>query len=118
MLSVDFGIACDPSVLLKTIYTSTKSNIVDLSKSGIETAVLKSRIAIYPNPTSHEINVQLNSKKLIGSNYSIIDNIGRVVKFGVLTNETNAIDLVSLPAGIYFMKVGNESSQAFKIFKQ
>lgn len=64
------------------------------------------RMAIYPNPT-HDVLI-LESPDAMG--YSIINLTGRKVKEGLVKNASETtIDVSDLPAGMYFIKVGNET---------
>lgn len=56
--------------------------------------------AIYPNPASNVINIESNATNI---EYQLINNIGQVVKSGVV-NGSAQID-VNAFEGVYFLKV-------------
>ena len=66
-----------------------------------------SHISIFPNPTSDFINIKLTSnfKK---TDYEIYNNLGSIVKNGVLEKSEFKIDLRNMLDGIYFVKIGND----------
>lgn len=71
---------------------------------------------IYPNPASDHIVVKVN-KNLIGSCYSIIDQLGKTVMSGKLSSEISNIELVNLSECIYLLKVGDDAKQTLKLIK-
>jgi hypothetical protein len=71
---------------------------------------------VFPNPAQSVINVKADTK-LIGNNYSIYDNTGKVVLSGKLKSENTTIELGNLSGGIYMFSVGENMRQTFKIIK-
>jgi hypothetical protein len=61
-------------------------------------------LEVYPQPATDNVQVKIDSR-LLNSNYSIVDELGRVVDSGrfISLNTTIAVD--ELPAGIYFIQV-------------
>ncbi len=66
-----------------------------------------SPISIFPNPTSDFISIKLTSnfKK---TDYEIYNNLGSIVKTGVIEKSEFKIDLRNMVDGIYFVKIGND----------
>jgi hypothetical protein len=87
-----------------------------LNYTGIN-ELIGSRVSISPNPTSSKITVK-SSLALIGKEFTIYDQQGKVVKSGVITAEETEIDLSNLSEGIYLFKAGTEMQETFKIIKQ
>ncbi len=85
--------------------------------TGISDFDNKNDISLFPNPTTNQINVNTNLE-LIGSVYSVYDCIGKSVLTGKLTSEKTIIGLGNLVEGIYFLKVGENQKQTFKIIKE
>lgn len=74
-------------------------------------------INISPNPTTSKITVKA-SLALIGEEYILYDQQGKVVKSGLITSEETEIDLSNLTEGVYLFKAGAEMQETFKIIKQ
>ncbi len=74
-------------------------------------------LTISPNPTSSKITVK-SSLALVGKEFTICDQQGKVVKSGVITAEETEIDLSNLSEGVYLFKAGEEMQETFKIIKQ
>lgn len=75
------------------------------------------QINIYPNPATNQINVQVN-QNLIGSSFTITDQIGKTVLSGKLNAEKSIIELGDLSGGIYLFSIGNNAKQTFKVIKK
>jgi hypothetical protein len=80
-----------------------------LSKNG--------NCSIFPNPTNESINVKVSSD-LIGSNYLIIDQLGKAIHSGKLSTETTKIDISILPSGVYFIRLKDTNDFTFQVSKQ
>ena len=85
--------------------------------TGITTNTKENDFVIYPNPASNNVNVKINTS-LIGSQYTITDQLGRNVLTGKLTAETSVIELGNLANGIYLLRVGENIQQTFKVVKE
>ena len=72
-------------------------------------------LEVYPQPATDFVQVEIDSR-LLNSNYSIIDEIGRVVDSGRFTSSTTTIAVEKLPAGVYFIQV--PEMQAVRIIVQ
>lgn len=90
---------------------------------GIHDFVAESDLSIYPNPTSHEVNLAFEST----ANFDAIISVARADGQTVLVEnqavakgrQSLKLDLTSLPSGLYFLQVttGNEVISK-KIVKQ
>jgi hypothetical protein len=72
-----------------------------------------SKINIYPNPSMGKFTIVAES---IGKNYSVTDNIGRVVHQGTIDNAQTIIDLSNNHNGFYTLIV--ENGYVYKLIKQ
>ena len=72
---------------------------------------------ISPNPTTSKISVKSNAE-FIGKEFIIYDQLGKEVKSGIIASENTEIDLSTLTEGIYFLNLGAEAQESFKIIKQ
>jgi len=77
----------------------------------------KKKITIYPNPTSGTLQLSTTAEYLQGD-FSIIDQLGRIVKTGVIKAETQIIDINHLPNGVYSLRFGKEHESIIKFVKQ
>lgn len=78
------------------LYRAKKSDLINYATT-IED-VPEPQISVYPNPSREFITIPEEAVK-IGSIYKIIDNFGRVITEGDLSNQH--IDVSHLPAGLY-----------------
>ena len=65
---------------------------------------------VYPNPTNGILYVGLSH---CGSRpeYRITNPMGQTLMTGIITAETQQIDVSALPAGMYFISVGEMTSK-------
>jgi hypothetical protein len=71
---------------------------------------------VYPNPAQNQLHVKTGIE-LMNASYSIIDNTGRTVLTGQLTSESTVIELSGLSIGTYFLNVGDQLKESFKVLK-
>ena len=72
----------------------------------------KGNLLAYPNPTTQQITLDWNGA-VANQSYEITDISGRLVKTGIL-NTDKQIDLSSLHAGVYIVKVGRAYCKVVK----
>ena len=66
---------------------------------------LNSTIALYPNPTHSELNIQINSS-VIGSDLYIFDAVGKLVRKQQLLSTQTTIPVSNFADGNYIVRVG------------
>lgn len=71
-------------------------------------------IDYYPNPFDDVLIIQLKHRD--EALFKIYDNLGQLVYSGKLTKDANQIDLNSLAAGIYYLKL--DSQKTYKLIKK
>jgi hypothetical protein len=76
---------------------------------------LNSNIALYPNPTQSELNIQVNSS-IIGSDLFIFDAVGNLVYSQKILSTQSAISVSNLANGNYNARVG-EMVKRFEVIK-
>lgn len=69
-------------------------------------------LLVYPNPASDFLHLEVDAQ-IIGANYQIIDDLGRIVATGVLVDTTTEIAVSSLKTGLYFLKIGEQKPVKF-----
>ena len=74
-------------------------------------------VSLYPNPTSNFINVKTDVK-LIGSSYTVYDNMGKAVLTGIINAENTVVEVQNLSGGIYLFRVGENNQQIVKVIKE
>ncbi|MBC7863319.1 MAG: VCBS repeat-containing protein [Bacteroidia bacterium] len=83
--------------------------------TGVNSSNVANEMKIFPNPASSSVNVKLNSAMTGNATVQLVDLAGRLVKnVGVSTitkDQLIAVDLSSVSAGVYFIKVVNNGKQ-------
>ncbi|MBK9448524.1 MAG: T9SS type A sorting domain-containing protein [Bacteroidetes bacterium] len=84
---------------------------------GIANTIDRDAFAVFPNPTHDIVTIQ-SPISLSGKEFRLEDIAGRLVLKGVFRGVSPSISLVSLPRGIYFLRVGMVDGMAWKIVKE
>lgn len=77
--------------------TSSCTTINKVGLDDLDLSVLKA----YPNPTSNIISIETS---ILGLDYVLTDQLGRVISKGKFDKEINELDIKSLEVGTYFIK--------------
>jgi hypothetical protein len=77
--------------------TYSKEDIISLNNGA--------KISLFPNPAHNKLQVQLPAGKGANAGATIFDHAGRQMLSAALQNGTNTIDIHSLKAGSYFIKI-------------
>ncbi|MFA5512819.1 MAG: two-component regulator propeller domain-containing protein [Candidatus Kapaibacterium sp.] len=95
-----------------------KEGGVSFSPVNVEESEI-SDIPVYPNPTSDFITIQFSNKGLQpfaeGDKVQIIDVLGIEVGQSSLIDGNNRIDISHLPAGVYFIRIGDKVEKFVKM---
>ncbi len=94
---------------ITSLYYGSSLAINEVSQSNL--------FSVFPNPAQNEINVNTDDK-IVGSVFTIYDNIGKVVKTGKINSVNTTIELNDLSGGIYTFNVGENKKQTFKVIKE
>jgi hypothetical protein len=73
-------------------------------------------LKLYPNPTVGHLTIQTN-ETFAGSLFIIIDQFGKEVFAGTLTDKNSSFDIGSLPSGMYFVQIPSIQSEAIRFVK-
>ena len=99
------GSGCNSSSktgVTSSLSNSTAQNTISIKEDGI------SSIAISPNPNTGYFSITVDQNQ-VGSLYRIIDNLGRLIDKGIITEQNQAFDLSDKPKGVYRIQVSNEN---------
>jgi uncharacterized repeat protein (TIGR02543 family) len=108
-----------------TSITVTATSTADPTKSGTATVTVPASsntpvladaytaLTVYPNPTSHLLTV-VNDKAKAGDRIEVLSITGVLVKTYLSTGPATTIDLSSLPAGTYLVKLGAAVAKVVK----
>lgn len=69
----------------------------------------KSTVTIYPNPAQNILNISSDLENI--NSYVIVDIMGRIVKNGIIYN--NTINVETLPQGLYILNIANKTGIKF-----
>jgi hypothetical protein len=96
--------------------SSFLNNYLNPTITGVSESKPQNKVSIFPNPATHQINVELNSD-IIEKEYIIWDQYGKAVLMGQLKNKNSIIEIGNLSSGIYLLSVGADLKETFKVVK-
>jgi hypothetical protein len=105
--------SCDPTKVIN--YSVSKSNIVNNGVNGIN-ALASTSVLVYPNPTSRDVTLEITAE-LIGKDYFLTDNTGRIILNGQFRALKETINLEQIATGVYFIKIDDNANLMYKIVK-
>lgn len=66
----------------------------------------KGAMKVYPNPTSETFSIEVDLN-LVGSNYIIYNQLGAIVKKGLISNSNQIVDVSNLASGVYNLSIAS-----------
>ena len=81
----------------------------------VEELVYLKEVQLYPNPTQETVTLILSSKEGVQVRYTIMDYLGKEIKYEIILSEKSEISLRDLPSGNYFISL--KSKKENRIFK-
>ena len=88
--------------------TVCDSNAVQRAAMVIAPVVTNMTISLFPNPANKFIKLESrNTTELMGQTIKICNVYGGVIISQLLTNQKSTITIQQLPAGVYFLKIGD-----------
>ena len=97
--------------------TSNAAVLTVINANGINETSANNLFTVYPNPAKSQINVKADAT-LIGSSYTVYNNIGKVTLTGKINAENTVIDLGHLSSGVYLFSIGDSLKQRFTVVKE
>ena len=84
----------------------------------VEELVYLKEVQLYPNPTQETMTLILYSMEDVQVRYTIMDYLGKEIKYGIILSEKSEISLRDLPSGNYFISLkSKKENRIFKIVK-
>lgn len=72
---------------------------------------------IFPNPSINQFIIQTNPSQ-IGTSYLVYDHTGKLMLTGKINSENTSVDLSNFSNGMYFLKIGENLAEIFKVLKE
>jgi hypothetical protein len=99
-------------------YSNHSINAIQVSSPvlGLSEFELKSKIQVYPNPSSNKVKIDFQDLEEV--NVEVLDVNGRKLFSQQLENNSNAINIEDLSSGIYIFKMhSNQGTSISKVIK-
>ena len=76
--------------------------------NGLDEPTGEAAFVVYPNPTNGVLFVETHGRASLQTAYRITNLMGQTIFSGNITVENQRIDISNLPAGMYFISVGEQ----------
>ena len=98
--------------------TQGNQKAFELFSVGIEQTDLHISLTVFPNPTAHNLTLQIQDLQEHVS-YQLMDAMGHVLDQKMITAKTTAIPMEQFAAATYFLNIiqKNKTIKAYKIIK-
>ena len=86
---------------------------------GINQSELNISLAVYPNPTYDNLNIEIKEFNNENLSYELFDIQAKLLASGLITSKQTQINLINLPPSAYVMHISqkNKKIHSFKIIK-
>ena len=87
---------------------------------GIDNFNINLQLAVYPNPTTDLLQLEVKNTDLSNLSYQLFDLNGRLIYDKKITSENSTIAMEQLPSAVFLLKVidNNKELKTFKIIKK
>jgi hypothetical protein len=85
--------------------------------TGLDNVTKNQEYSVFPIPSKGNVSVKLNNN-FIGKQFNVVDQLGKVITTGSIENETVAVDLSNVAAGVYYFETSDKSVKGLKIVKE
>jgi hypothetical protein len=86
-------------------FDNPNNDYVELSVS-VGLGENSAEVAVYPNPTSGNVTVELNET---ATNVAIYNMVGKLVRSQSISTGLNTVEMNGLTAGVYFLRIYNDN---------
>lgn len=85
-----------------------------------ELPLAQNSLAVYPNPFSQRVRVEIDDPKLSPLDYRLYNLAGALIKHGKISRNHAELTLSQLPAGVYYLQLSHPSAwqQSVKLLKR
>lgn len=84
--------------------------------ASVRMPVVARKSIVYPNPTSHSVNIHISDTQLVGSEGQLFDLNGKPIMRIQIQSNLVQVNLFDLSSGIYLLKLSN--GETLRIIKQ
>lgn len=95
----------DYSVLLTKGSCQIESPIISYVVTGLRDSNLGNAIAIYPNPVTDHLTIEIKDVKILGGHLTILNSNGKLLIDRKLNANTCELNVGTLPNGLYLIRI-------------
>ena len=116
---VNYNVCGSPSVCpnySQCLGVPLNVQFVDCGVVGVEDNIgFELDYKVFPNPSSGLVTIKSNTEPF-GTNYTIFDQLGRIISSGFLASKNTELDIRAFSSGVYFIRIGENTT--LKLMKE
>jgi len=97
------------------LYSSRNGVLKVQSSSGLETSSEEMGIRVYTNPSNNRIYIRFNQEPQAGTQITVYDISGKIIMKSIADNKEECLNLSNNRAGIYFIKINQQTTNTYKV---
>ncbi len=86
-------------------------------KADLAERLVVTELVVYPNPTFGVANIRAPIDQ-IGTSYTVYSSTGTEMLTGKITARETEVELQNLAAGMYFIQIGNNPKQTYRVMRR
>jgi len=96
---------------------TSETVLLTIGNADVSERSLTKYCTVYPYPTKGVVFISTKAS-LLGASYNVYSSSGALIRNGTITSEITTLDIQDLQEGIYFIQLGDDIQQSFKIIKK
>lgn len=113
---VDTSIPADNSYTFTNVVANHTITVKFSEETGIEENCLDAAVALYPNPATSYIQIQMADNRFLGAEMQIFDAFGKLIATTTVEILSNRIDVSPLANGMYMVRINANEGTVVKRF--
>lgn len=93
------------------------SSCYTVNSVAISEGLRYNNVRLFPNPVKEGLSIEFDGF-IEPINYTVTDKLGKIVSSGMLTSSRVTVSVSELPAGVYFISIGNDNALVHKFLKE
>jgi hypothetical protein len=95
---------------------SDTSVCISILTVGLAEEIAVNGIKVFPNPATNVVSIVVG-RELVGTVYSVIDNLGRIIRSGNFLSESSSLNISDQPSGAYTIRYGGKNHKSHSFVK-
>ena len=90
--------------------------VFEEEQTGINDMNMDAAVALFPNPATSEINIQMADNRFVGSTMQVYDVYGKLITTSEIVSQSVRLDVSAWANGVYIVRINSNESIVTKRF--